>query len=648
MKTPRTKRKPSPKYNDVLRSNRWIKTTVIICLLLLIVAIIDLYNKSPATGYESSIYTAIPPLLWIALLISIVFGLAIIVQQIYTQRHESSNTWALGLLLLLCSYIVLLSLWIIRGYTVWGPGDPLSHLGTIQEVISNGHIDAQNFYPITHIYLAQICQICDLSPILIQKHIPLLFALMSVVFTYLLAKAMLPNSKGATILIAAISIAPIHGWYLNLTPNHLSNLAFPLFLFILVRAFSPGTLPWKLLFVITILLLPSFHPIPTLAMIAVLAAIWWLPDWTQRHFSKKPREDILPKFSFNTTIIMLLVVWSILWISLFPIWYTTIGQVQSLAGGTGQTHLSALAEDISYTEGHGYSVGLLFLKKYGAVVLYVILALTALPLLWPRKVPRKVRDQELKKFNKENVSKLNYQGLISLYGPLLIFLLVIGLLYTLNIIFGPLRLLVYIVTICTVLTGFTLYHVLERTQRYRPNNYTHKLFPALVVLLLVVVFVSSAIKLYPSRYTLTPNMQVTDSEIDGMDWFLHGKNAHVPIAGLGFSAPERFADLLLTPDERNRRRDLHRSISRKAQPPIHFGYDENTNLGESYTEDTFLMLSEKDRLVYQQIFPEIAEIRFLPSDFHNLEQDFSVDALYSNGGFKVYFIHELYEPSAIA
>jgi len=138
---------------------------------------------------------------------------------------------------------------------------------------------------------------------------------------------------------------------------------------------------------------------------------------------------------------------------------------------------------------------------------------------------------------------------------------------------------------------------------------------------------------------LAVNDQVTRSEIEGMRWFFDKKDTTIAISS-NYVIPYRYADFLLTSDYKQHRRDIVSERDR-VYPPYHFNYDTQNMLGESYTEDIYMVLSKLDELVYAEVFPQIAEYRFYLSDYERLEQDRSVDKLYSNGGLNVWYIHHL-------
>ena len=140
--------------------------------------------------------------------------------------------------------------------------------------------------------------------------------------------------------------------------------------------------------------------------------------------------------------------------------------------------------------------------------------------------------------------------------------------------------------------------------------------------------------MYPSPYILLPNDQVTYADIKGMDWFFHSKNVTTPWLSMTIT-PYRSADMLLTQEERAGRKDI---TSIALSPPYHFGYPDNDSLGDQYEKDHYMALNKKDRLIYVEILPEMAKLRFLPGDFEQLENDTCIDKLYCSGGFDAYFI----------
>ena len=598
--------------------NRIIKIIAIICFILITIALVVARN-SPATGYEASIYTSTPPILWVSLILSIVCGITIIVHQIYNREYEKHNLWIIGFLLVFLSYVICLSLYIIRGYYMWCmSGDPSSHIGIIKQIISDGHIPGALFYPIAHVYTTELSQILSIDLILLHKLIPLFFGLLFIVSMYILAKSILP-SKGQVILATVASCTLIQGWYLNLTPNHLSNLLFPMLLFILVKVFTTRKLQWEILLLIMVFLYPPFHPVPSLALMITLIALW-LPKrafaLTNKDRSQTNNEGM---GRFNATLLLILCVWGISWISSFGIWDSTVRNIHTLMAEGGPSHLSKLVEQVTYAEGYGYSVIEQIFKLEGGVFVYIILTLICLPILWKET-----------RTNKEN------DNLFSWYGPLAVMGLIIMMLYFFNVGFGPLRVLIYVVVMCTIFTGFILYRIIEKIRQINKAS-LHKFALALVIILLVGVSMNGMLKLYPSPYIVSSSYQTTQTEVEGMNWLFHNRNLDIKMSGISI-AQHRFAALLLTPEEK-REQKIPGRLPEELRVPYHFGYNNHSSLSASYNEEVYLGLTQRDKSIYVDVLPEIAELRWYPSDYEKLEHDLGVDKLYSSGGFDVWYVH---------
>ncbi len=607
-----------------MKTARTIKIIGAICFVLITVALVVAWN-SPTTGYEASMYTATPSMVWGALLVSIICGIGIVVQQIYTREHERHNLWKIGLLLILLSVTTILSLQIIRGYAMWGRGDVLSHLGTVQNIISNGHIGRQNFYPATHIYLTQLSSICDIAPIVISKYMPIFFALIYVLFMYLLAKSVLPH-KGQRILVILAAIASVtflHDYRntLILVPNQLANFFLPLVFFLLIKKSATNTLglrmQFSLLFLVTILFLPLFHPVPAFALLVMVLTIWFPVKIFNKLKRGAPTGIAISSPRLDAIISLLLIIWLITWISSFGVYESMIRNLYILATEGSLTHLDLLLANIQYAQLYGYDSVAQFIKVYSSHLIYMVLVLISIPVV-------------LKRLNKE------YSSLISLYGPLGMFVLITGLLYMSNLV-GPSRLFQYAIMLSTIFAGFTLYWIIEKAQHSYHLSYLPRLCSSLVVLILILVFTGGIFRFYPSPYTLVPNAQITQTEIEGMQWCFDNKNNDIGISSISISV-NRFVDFLVTPEGRKHLRYTPVETS-EIRVPWHFGYDKNTTIAESYIGDNYMVLAEIDRVAYEQLFPRMAEFRFESTDFQKLEQDPSVDKVYGNKGLDVWYIN---------
>jgi hypothetical protein len=601
-----------------MKVDRIVKIIASICIVLFIIALVVVWN-SPATGYELCIYSATPLIFWVALILSFGCGVSIVVQQIYTGEHRKGSLWVIGLILILLSYIALQSLWIIKGYPFWGSGDPITHLGWIQNVICGGHIERWNYYSILHIYLSSISLISGIAPMMSSKYIPLLFSLLFVLFMYVVAKAILPH-RGQIILAIVASTALVNIWYLNLTPMLLSKFTLPLAFFLLIRTFTSGAYQWRALFIVMIFLFPLFHIVSAFILLLVLLSLW-LPGRALR-ILRNDSSAIKTTFGFNITASFLLFIWAIVWVSSVGLWDDPIRRVYTLITEGGQADHIWLMSAAQQLAEYGPSVIAQVFRLYGTFLMYGVLTLTAFAILW-----------------KKASTDVRAGNLLSLYGPLVAFALAVVCLLFLNLGFGPFRLLIYMAMICVFFTGFTLHWILEKARTSHYYSYRRMIAPVLVIAILTAASMNSALIVYPTQYTLGTtwqNTQITRTQIAGMDWFLH-KSASMPITGLAIP-PGRFAVFLLPPEERRERGHmLPAELPKELIVPSRFGYDKNTFLGELYAKDTYLIFDEKDK-AFQEVYPKAPQFEFLATDFKKLERDPSVDKLYSNSGLVVYKI----------
>ena len=168
---------------NIIQYSKVIKILALLCIIIWIIALLITWN-SPATTYEANIYSATPSIFWIANIVNLIIGIGIIIHQITHQSYKhKSDLRIIGFVLVFLVFASIISLWIIRGYAFVGEGvDSFTHLGWIRNIINSGHLENANYYPITHIYLAQLSEISNISPSIVTKCMPVIFASFSVLF----------------------------------------------------------------------------------------------------------------------------------------------------------------------------------------------------------------------------------------------------------------------------------------------------------------------------------------------------------------------------------------------------------------------------------------------------------------------------------
>jgi len=606
-----------------VKSSRVIKLAAIICFALTI-SILMVIRNSPATGYEASIYTHTPPIVWVVLILSIISGIGIILHQLYTREEETSNLWVIGLLLVATSLTVVFLAGALKGYTLYGM-DSLAHTGKVRDIISSGHFEQRNFYPMLHIYIAQLSQTWGINHLKLFGYIPAFYALLFIIFMYVFTRSIL-TEKGqailATIMGCFVLTAGSTGQVFT-SPNSQADMLLPMIFFIYIRSLGLKTFKnknkFRLLLIMMIFLVVPFHPVATLPVLIMMLTMW-LPVALYNIWSRKDGQSIPNSYQFSliTPATLLLFIWFITWLSSFYIFESTVNNIYNVIIESGPGHISALVDELVFASQYGYNIWEQFAIRYGDSLVIIILALIAFPMLL-----RKLR------------VNIDEGRLFSLYGPLVVTALAMITLFGFNLQFGPFRLLRYLLIFCSLFAGFVLYELILTERRALKKSYLVRVCLSLIAIILILLPINATFKTYYSRYTKTPSGHVPSAAIEGMAWFFSNKEVSVYSTSNALS-PFRYAELILTPEEIKKRFDI--PGTKYPLIPWHFNYDKQTMLGASYAEDIYMIVTEADRVVYVETYPEIARLRFYPGDFDRLEDDPSIDNLYDNGGLDVWYV----------
>ncbi len=601
-------------------SDRAVKIVGAICFGLIIISLIIL-NQSPASGYEASIFTHTPLIVWVVIIFTFICGLGIIIHQLYTKKHEENNLWVMGVYLIAATSLIVFSVHVFRGYIHLG-GDVTTHLAYIQNIISGGHFESQNVYPALHVYLTQFSQILRIDPMPLILYIPVLFYIVYMLSIYLLARVILPE-KGQAILATVVGIMlPLYFILIHATPINMADMLIP-FTFLLCLKYMSGYPLQRVQFVplllVMIFLLPMFHPVTTLALFIMLLTIP-LPGAVYRliNRAKSPTSD---NYRFAVVIFGVLFIWAYTWVKGLHIWEQTVLDIRdALTQGATTSGLLSLKADISYASGYGYSVVEQFFKVYALPVFFAVLTLISLMVLL-YKLPRNGKLHRLLAWG--GPLGANFIAMIIAMGSG--FGLYLG------------RNSRYLLMIGAMFVGFIFYEALRKTQGALFKNLWQKCGVGLLVVALVICFINLVFTSHASRYTLTSNDQITQAEITGIDWFINNKEIAVSSISLSIQG-YRLKYLFLTYAGAIQRSDIP-GWPPIPQPPHHFYYDQQQRLGEFYDEDKYMVLNQQDRLLYSEVWPEIAAHRFYPGDFERLEQDPSVDKLYTSNGLDIWYVH---------
>jgi hypothetical protein len=607
-------------------NSKVIKTMALVGLIFWIAALLITRN-SPSTGYESSIYSSTPLIFWIANICNFIIGIGIILSQIcFREDNNAHDLWVIGLAMVILAFTSIFLLWIIRGYSLLGDGyDLLSHLGTTSNLISSGHLEPSNFYPISSIFLAQLSEMSGISPIVYVNIVPFIFSLFSILFVYCLARTVLPAKKQALLAIL-IWMAFLSSYWLQLTPNVLANLYFPIILLVLIKCFYTQQIQWKVLLIILIFLLPLFHPIVGFVLTGFALITWLFQRFIRRNTWRT-------RISWNNSVFVMIsmvisLIWCVYWTSGFSIWQDNVDKVIAIFTNETPSNINSLVGELTYASNY-YSVVTMFFKMYTGQIVIIGLTCVSLIFLW-----------------KKGIFKLKLSALFLLFSPMPFIAIAIVFLYFSAAGFGPLRLLIFFILLGTLFVSYFLYELIRRSKFTDSRIKTKIKFSNInmfsICFLLLFLFIIGFLQLYPSRYVLQPNWQITHSEFTGMKWFTYNKVIETDTASFTVNS-RRWASVFLTEKEYLAEGYRYYGSPDNVKIPWHFGYDKNPNLGHFYDQDVYMILCSRDRQVYQDTWPELSAIRLQIADFNRVEEDPSICKLYSNESLDVYRVESLPE-----
>jgi hypothetical protein len=579
---------------------------------LLFVSILLAY-LSPGTGFESSIYAATPTLFWITLALSMFFGLVTISLYIVDKGLKSRLILYSSVFLIFLSYATGISLFLIRGYFLWSiDGDVASHIYYMKNIIGTGHFSYMLIYPASHIIGSSIHYFAGIGVYDVSNIMPVIFYLLYLLFLYLLARSVISDRLQAMLVVFTGSVF-LYGVYLGFMANVLANFFLPLAIYVFFKYISNPVNKWLILSTIMVLLIPIFHVITAIALVLLLATsfVFHLAcDKHKKERSTRPRAHLY--------LLTLLVIALVIWISSFEIFNWEVGRIFNFVViGWGSSDLSRLTTSINTAQNYGYDISDFFIKTYGTTLLYILLPLAFTFVLYLYR-------------------KSEFKLYLSFISIVVAFSVFIVLLYQINVGLSPLRFLVYVIMISTILVSYVIFHTLTCVKNIKSDITRHAIYAALSICALAVI-ANSLLTIYPSPYVYSYNFQTPKAEVYSMDWLLHEKTLNTNIYTITIS-PFRSSLLLLTQKEQDQINVKPYVIPRERIIPYHFNYSNNGSLGSYFKNPAYLAITERDRIMYSDIFPDMARYRFLPEDFDRLQYDSCVNKIYSSSQMELMYV----------
>ena len=606
------------------RINKFLSIISALSLLLIVLII----NNSPLQqGYELSIYSGYPLYLWILFTIPI----SIPFLQLINQK-VNSFTYLLFTITLI-TIIIFFTIPFFKGYIFYGAGDTHFHLGMIKNIIDSGHIGAGNPYPIIHLIKTNINMITGIKIETVSLFIPPIFIIIYIASMFLLSKSLNFSSEESiyVALFACISVLGIWMTTEYIMPSLQSFLCIPFILFIFIKSRSSKiNMEFSVLLIITLTFISFFHPETTIFLCVIFLSII-LVGYLTKKFKIDTKIRLYSNKKIFTPMIFLIVA-TIAWfssslrfggtvISLYQSFVLNLKlqntPIENLAGGFQITLLDGIVIIIQK-----YGIILLFLGIGGLITLF-----TAKNIIQKKKIDSKVFTLTL----------------------IFIALIITNLLFLMkNISIGVhvARQLKYPLLIATILLGVYFYRNLKYIK-------LKKSIPTIAVILLIFTLpLFAVVNTYPTPQTHDSNYGVTNSNIDGMTFFLNHRMINSLYDQSNYTYPTvevfpksyqvRYADYLYGYE--NKTIDMVGLYANYGTSliPEHFGYTNSSLLGNFYTKNSYLLLYPPAKTFYPTAYANYKNLwQYSPEDFNILNNDKSVEKLYSNGNFEIHKISPL-------
>ncbi len=496
-----------------IAKERIYKILFILSFSSVIGAIFILWNN-PILHYQLSAYSGLPAIVWVLLFLSFLLaGYVLLSSQ--TEETETANRWFLiGLTMIILVAAVVLLFPYIRGAWFMDKADQVSHVTGVATVLTEHHI--YNYYPPLHLLGAGLVTITGISAYGAISLIGVLFYLLSIVWCYCLAKVVLKDRS--MIALAVIAAATFPPGRIAAIPYYLSIMMLPLVIS------SYLTRHESVSHSITCLILLSamvfLHPLTGLILMLCLLAIE-LFQYFQRSRAQRKGERQLIRTRAEYSAALFFSVGFLAWMVYLNIhlFASQVGRlidaITSSIQVSGHQHHILSLPILGITGGE---FALLFLKMYGANVIFLALTLIAMFLIYKRTYSGVANEYEHRLFSLS--AWIIMTGLVVLTA----------LIRPSEVYFDVVRLTFLLTVLTPIFVAYALHYIYTRLrdkitrQFHLISGVMRESLFFLPLTILSLVFIMMTFMVHPSTYVKQSNLQLMKAEIAGATWLLEHTN----------------------------------------------------------------------------------------------------------------------------
>lgn len=259
---------------------------ILLIILYLGITIIQIVNIfiTPPEYYIYDIYGHYPVFYWALILFLVgICGFLLIHFSLSKNNYGKLTTLVIfGLFLIMCAlYLQNISLFFFTGR-----GDPLSHIGYVNDILLHGSWGEANIYPATHILISSLVLLLDCPPINVTKYLPLLSFSMYFLLMYCVGRIVFRDNR-LLYYFVGLSSLPIFGFaQAQFWPNMFLIFSIPLILYVVLRCRTKNSNEFYILLIFLLLFISFGHPLTSfiLTMLFFINIIYFQTHLKRRDF----------------------------------------------------------------------------------------------------------------------------------------------------------------------------------------------------------------------------------------------------------------------------------------------------------------------------------------------------------------------------
>jgi len=602
----------------------------IFSLLIFSIGLLVAWN-TPAIGFESSIYQSTPAIFWIGIFLGYAVGILFLSLYLFRDSNLISLKW-LGLFHLSVSAIALSALHILRGYSTLNIySDTGTHIGMVINTISQGHIP-DTYYPGLYSECSIIQLFSDINIYDQAMLIPIFMTFLTIMGITLCARKIFPDVKVSYLVLLFMLFLPYgsatfvgtytHKFVGMTIPDALMVFLYLLLLLILYEK-SLKTFVFAIILCIAMIF---YHPVVSTIAILFLCVttIYFFILYTRNKYTNKRAIYQILLLLFITSGSFVLWYWSYFGKTVQSIYYSLFSDLEEINAGN-------TLDMLSEANALGFSFDTVLRVASITLIIYGLFSLSLFVYI------------KYYRNNPDYKSMALFYVLFFALGGYIFLVLFSSSLFTYT------RLTDLLLPLAVLGAGFAFYHFYIKVRGQ--SNFLSSKYLVVIIVILLLICTFSIISYHPSSLTLNPGVQSTEATLSGVKTVLPIMNLDLEYGGIWFTSIWRIADAFysLSTIETNAYGDVliintgmisSQEESNPLEVPYHFNYTAGEgNLGQFYSDNIYLNLIEKDRKYYLSYYPELIPYRWSTIDFAQLEFDSSVNKLYSNKGYDLYYIH---------